>query len=423
MSNPILVSALGTIFAIDLGNRPSRFHDSIEAAWAEARISAGTPSATIAPDDWVDDEAARRFIHGELTRKAMSSVRPGVLVLRAVAVTDAEGSVTLILAADGEELTGVAKAAFRSQNLVSARFVGIDATGAVLPFREPNDRTAPGGDGEGRPEDRDLPATLRLSRIIVISEDAVALRDSSPALVAEHAAEALVASSVNLPLLPAPLRRVADLLDTCALERRTTASLSVEDESSPMRLASPWLKPRMRDDASTPSAAAPRPRSEGYFRGAVFDSRTLSDGRCVVLKGDRAAARLRILSEAETDVWQRADGAERGAVGGSGEHIDQMMSDGLLGAEPAWRIGDDVAWVGDESRTTAICAASFDETVLALEGSAHVVWSVVAEEQVVAQSRLIRRCADLFDIEIEQIWDEVESLLADLRARGALVHV
>ena len=88
-----------------------------------------------------------------------------------------------------------------------------------------------------------------------------------------------------------------------------------------------------------------------------------------------------------------------------------------------WRIGDRVAWTDAPQRAVVLPLTGGDTTPLVLEGSAYVVWGVLAERGPLAVEELVAQLVVEFDADPARLHGDVASLLTDLRSRGVLTCV
>lgn len=74
-------------------------------------------------------------------------------------------------------------------------------------------------------------------------------------------------------------------------------------------------------------------------------------------------------------------------------------------------------------RAVVLPLADSTATPLALEGSAYVVWGVLAERGPLAMDELVALLSAEFDVDPALLRGDVASLLTDLRSRGVLACV
>jgi hypothetical protein len=363
-------------------------------------------------------------VHDRLLREAFTEIGHDVWVLRAGALAEADGSATLLLPADGADLETMVSGLAADPGCVSGPCIGIDATGLVIPLRAP--QTGPAAGVPGPP---DLPLILRATRLVVLhgAESQTAISFGFKGVL-----QALVNASVGLDSMLRPLARIADIATQCEVVHLNVASaMAVDELRSTVRRheTAPVLVPdesplscmmRRRGDHAPTGGSAPA--RQLYFRGPALDELAWRDGSSAVLQDDDAAMPLlHLLSADVAQVWKRADGVERVLLGGPDAAVDALLRVGLLGSLPSWRISGDVAWVGDDSRTTVL--GPENASPLALQGSSHVVWSVLVERGAVRQDELVGSCAQLFDVDSREIEAPIETLLYDLWGRGLIARV
>ena len=365
-------------------------------------------------------------VHDRLRSEALHEIGNDVWVLRAGAIAEADGSVTLLVAVDGQDLETMVSGLAAASGYLGTRFIGIDATGLVVPLHELRaESTLP-------PAERsNLPATLRARHLVVLNDAEAADSQASTPLGVEGILRALVRASVGLGGMSRPLARITDVASQCSVAHLSLASTITIDElmsTAGRRVSKTGL---VADESPLGSKARRRSEHEAaggstraiplYFRGPALDELKLADGRSVVLQGAAARPLLHVLSAEVAQVWKRADGVERTRLGGPGHAVDALLDVGLLDSLPAWRIGDDVAWVGDDARTTVLSPDGVSP--LALVGSSHVVWSVLVEQRVMRQDVLVDSCAYVFDADAREIEGPIEALLYDLWDRGLVVRI
>lgn len=369
-------------------------------------------------------------VHDRLHGRVLSELAKGVWVLRAGAFAEADGSVVLLLAVGGRGLDQLVVDLTADPGYVSTDLIGIDAAGGVLAVRGSH---SDGVDIVPHPERRSagsLPATLRVKRVIFL-HDAVGERSPSTAAAArESVLGSLVAASIDLHDLARPLARIVQLVDACGVAHLDITSAVTVAE---LRAAAPPPPGPQDREKTAPRASTQRDRrhdpadgpstARRYFRGTALDSVVLAEnGHLAVLLNQGAAARLDVLSPSDAEVWNRADGVDKPALGGSDAQIDALFAAGLLGDVPSWRIAADVAWVADHQRTTVLGPWD-DASPLGLEASAHAVWALLDERGSVRQDDLIERCAEYFGTGAREISAPIESLLRDLWSRGLIVRI
>ncbi|WP_029261178.1 MULTISPECIES: PqqD family protein [unclassified Microbacterium] len=365
-------------------------------------------------------------VHDRLLSEEFTEIGDEVWVLRAGAIADADGSVMLLLAVDGSNLQKMVSGLEADPGYVSARLVGIDATGVVVPLQESQAESV-------RPssETSNLPATLRARHLVVLNDGAVGESQTSVPDGLEGILRSLVSASIGLGGVPRPLARITDVVSQCDAAHLTVASTITIDElrervqrhvsATGLVVDESPLRSRARHRGDSDSAGRSTPARPLYFRGPALDELALVDGRSVVLQGENATPLLHVLNADVAQVWNRADGVERTRLGGPAGVVDTLLDFGLLDSRPSWRISDDVAWVGDDARTTVLSPDSISP--LALVGSSHVVWSVLADRCAVNQDALVDACARLFDADAREIEAPIEALLYDLWGRGLVIRI
>ncbi|UUE21483.1 hypothetical protein [Microbacterium sp. J1-1] len=364
-------------------------------------------------------------VHERPLGGALTEIRNDVWVLRAGAIAEAGGSVTLLLAVDGLNLETIVPGLDAAPGYMSTRFVGIDATGLVIPIHDPQAEHAPPSSKRPNP-----PATLRAGHLVVISRAVAAEAQASP-LGLEDILRALVSASVGLGNMSRPLGRIAEVVSECHVAHLGVASTVTVDELMSMARGrvsetglvvdeSP-LSSKARHRSEHEPAEGSTPARPLYFRGPALDEIELSDGSSAVLQGAVTTPLLHVLSAGVARAWNGADGVERTRLGGPDSVVNTLRELGLLDSLPSWRIADDVAWVGDDARTTVLSPDGVSP--LALAGSSHVVWSILVDLRAVRQDVLVDSCARVFEADAREIEGPIEALLYDLWTRGLLVRI
>lgn len=356
-----------------------------------------------------------------------------MLRLRAAAVADRHGRVVVLMPAEGSVDRHVEMRP-RSGNIwLDGEFIEIDAQGRV--------RTLPRSPSSARTDgDVDLPAPggFRLSKVVLLLDDDNEL--SSPFVKAagmEQALLALVRYGSGLDALRTPLRTIAALLEASggAIVLHGHDVGSLDDAIADLLDGTPPLKmPRV--PAAVDTAEPPRldARNGGLFRAPFIDAIRLPGGRTAILHPSGEGALLRVLDRTEAALWGAANGAPRGEllaeVGQpiSAENGQRSTADALttlldlrlLLEEQSWMVCETAAWAVEEKRTTVLDLGAGPSRLLALDGSAHWIWSILAEHSCLSERELIRECAHLFDVPESNIVDDVLGLLDRLRQEGLL---
>lgn len=347
----------------------------------------------------------------------------GVWFLRAGAIAEPDGSVTLLVAAGMKALEAMIVDPADASGYVDTGVFGVDSAAAIV-----MDGSSPLGE---RMRPRDTPANMRLQRIVFLSD--VDDGSSPPALldIAEDVLLPLVAASLDLRTVPRPLSRIAKVVADC-----TVGHLSVTDVVTMAELRSAATGPlrefggKYDGPGSVPMTRKERvghesdlpPLGRKYYRGTALDSISLGGGRCAVLLTAGAEGRLHVLSDEDAMIWQRADGVDRSTLGGTDDEVSALLKAQLLDFDPSWRIAGDVAWVDENDRTTVL-GPSANVLPLALEGSAHVIWTFLADQGAMRQDQLVKCCIETFDVSAQEIIGPIDSLLHDLSARGLVSRV
>ncbi|WP_136044432.1 PqqD family protein [Microbacterium sp. K41] len=253
----------------------------------------------------------------------------------------------------------------------------------------------------------------------------------------ERALAMLVERSEALTALRTPLRTIAALLDAVGhpVVVRWSAAVSVDDVlDAVFDVAAPGGPIRVAPEVETAVIATASVRVGGIFRGPFLDALALPEGRTAVLSAHLGGAHLRILDRTESAVWHAADGAPLGEllmrVGrltagrqagvSHAEAMTTLHAEGLLREEPSWSVRATAAWVAEDERTTVLDLAAGPSRLLALDGSAHWIWTILAERSSLTERDLVDECARLFGVAADSIAADVRGLLEQLRNEGLL---
>lgn len=92
-------------------------------------------------------------------------------------------------------------------------------------------------------------------------------------------------------------------------------------------------------------------------------------------------------------------------------------------ATPRLRIGPDVAWTSDTARVVALDLVDPSARPFALEDTASVVWTQIAEAGEITVDDLLSTLYEAFEGDPAVIRADVERLIDDLAARSLLVRL
>lgn len=93
-----------------------------------------------------------------------------------------------------------------------------------------------------------------------------------------------------------------------------------------------------------------------------------------------------------------------------------MVDDG----EERVRVATDVAWTEAGDRVIALALNSVHMQPVSLEGTAAVVWKVIAEGDSETCAQVVKKLADVFDADAAVIESDLRDVIADLQGRGLL---
>ncbi|WP_205820366.1 PqqD family protein [Microbacterium sp. A20] len=369
-------------------------------------------------------------------------------LLHATAVADSSGNVVVAMSPsrDDARFHVAIKHLSRRFFCVGTDAVGIDHQAGVTLIRT-RSRDANGTDERGTSrvpaslvDDEMLPSTLRLAKIILLDgDDEHPLEPVVESLDLGESLELLAPRSPFLAQWPAPLRAVASILTASqgsvrVAYRDAETLIPVVERlmASGLRATVSSVRPRSaRGTAALPAT------DDALFRAATADSVELPDGRTAVLGLRGSDERLRILDEVSSVVWRAADGSPHAALrravlrqldpqhantdaAAVDQAIQSLRDVGMLSRTPAWRIGDSSVWTTHAAQTYVLNTSLTHTRPLALQGSAHTVWEVLASQPEISQELLIRECALAFGTDAEHIEADIVRLLADLSEQGVI---
>lgn len=444
MADRILVSAVGAVVEIDGTSLDDARQARVRTAWADALLRGDRPADVVVTPSGDDDERMLSLLSTEVTLAALEHRRGEAWMLHAAGLADERGHVVVLVAPSGTGKTTAAKHLAARLAYVSDETVAIDSQGGVTAYRKPLSIIPPGGGTKQQvppstfEKGVQLPANLRLSKIVVLDRDADG--PAAPRIEQLDVAEALAllapqssylcdARSV-LRTIDAVIRATGGVARLRYREIETVDALIDElIDSVPAwdpLVASPRAE---RSEADAPAAAGE------YFRGTVVDALPLDDGRLALLQREATGGRFRVLDGIAPALWRAAAGVGRdvlrtAVVAEHGEPegvdvdalIDQaletLVADGILSSGRSWSIADDAAWTTDEQRSTVLDLGAVNAQPLVLEGSSHVIWSILADRLALSERALLDECAAVFDIDVDAIADDVVSLLWRLRDEG-----
>lgn len=425
-----IVSALGCVVRIDVSRLSESDAAEVRRVWADAAVPDGSPlpedHLTVVAGGGVplDVELSRL---SQLVTLAVIEARRGQLwMLHAAGLADDEGRVVVLVGPSGKGKTTASRKLAAEWGYLSDETVGIASDGGVVAYRKPlsviekkshvKAQRSPGELGLGAlPE-----APLRLAALVLLDRRPEA---ASVPVVEEcdlgDVLEELIAQTSYIADLPNPLRTIAAHAAAVGGVHRV---IYREAESLPAALA-----PLFRDPEAvevTEATAGPRPAADlpGSYRGAYLDALPLTDpDRLALLQPSLpAGATFRLITGIGPELWRASDGvaADRLAAAavaayGEPEGLDlaaavasaaaELVGEGVLATEPTWRARADVA-------------RGSGPTPMALEGSAAVVWEVLAASRGITFTHLVEAVAERVGRSSEQLAAEVRAFLATLEA-------
>lgn len=435
MSERTLVSAFGAVVEIDASALDGETQGRVTAAWSSTRpIDHREPTKVVRVRQAGDTREVLENLAADIVLAAQNGSLGDFWMLRAGALIDAEGRVVVICGpSDHRDVVALDSISERFPGAFEG-IIGIDTVGGVTPISVAFSSAA-------ADDDMTPPAVLRLARIVLLdcADDAPEIPQVDVLELGE-ALVPLVAESKHLCESRAPLRSIVALLHGTggAVRIRYRAATSLKSliaeltESTPAEIVVPT-----RTSGTVPLQCA-AVDAERIYRGEAADSCLLPGGRLALLKSETTGnGRLRILDALESAVWCSANGVARDDIVDSAVRerglesdpdaaqrvarvVSELSAEGWLSREPAWQVEEDTAWVSSDNRATVLNLASPSQLPLALEGSAHVVWDIVARSRSISQGAIIEKTAAHFGAENGEVAGGVVNLLHDLAASGAV---
>ncbi|MDR2996967.1 MAG: PqqD family peptide modification chaperone [Microbacterium sp.] len=450
MGERIVISAVGVSVEIDMAELADGDREQVAEAWRDARLPDGRHvdvTVRVAASD--DAERMLSDLSTRVTLAALEHRKGDLWMLHAAGLADERGHVVVLAAPSGTGKTTAARHLSAHYAYVSDETVGIDSQGGIVAYRKPLSVIQPdrvhkeqippsqfeGGEWPAKP--------LRLSALAVLERDPEA--PETPEVTPLSTAEALEKLGPQSSYL-CDLRDALHLLE--ALLRATGGAVRIRyrEASSLDDAVASLLDREPPFDPVVPTVSAPAPgrateAGERFYRGAVVDALELpDDGRIAVLQRSSTGGRLSVLDGIAPTIWRAANGttfdelvtAVTDVVGEPPEGadaaalvrvaVDELRSSGMLTVEPGWRLDPRVAWTDGDGRTVVLGLADPQAQPLALEGSAHAVWEVLAARGAIVQGELLREVAEGFDAEPAEIEADVVALLEGLREKRVVEY-
>ncbi|MDR6987991.1 energy-coupling factor transporter ATP-binding protein EcfA2 [Paenarthrobacter nitroguajacolicus] len=353
--NNIVVDALGGLVRIRFDFTDQLFEErrfnKLEVPWIDAvpAISAANPTSkkVVAELLWAfpDDEAlagSGAELSTHTTLAAIEAQRGRLLMLHAAGIADPGGHVLAFIGPSGRGKTTLARALGASYGYVTDETVGIEAGGAVHPYRKPLSVIRPGQPFKeqlapsvlGLLELPDEP--LQLAGLVLVSR--VDSHSGKPRIATLGLCEALVALVPEVSYLAdldRPLQTIAAHVDRCGAIRQVTYREAAEvlpliPELFAGEQAEAWK-------AVLPSATGTGVRSplsgESFVPAPVVDA-VEAGGRTAVLDGNRV---VHLLDGVGPLVWRSlCEGHDFDALAQQvelefGAPPDQSLHDAVVG--------------------------------------------------------------------------------------------
>jgi hypothetical protein len=85
-----------------------------------------------------------------------------------------------------------------------------------------------------------------------------------------------------------------------------------------------------------------------------------------------------------------------------------------------WKVGEDVAWVHGDDRVALLDLAKPGQLPVVLTDSSAAIWSAI--NGLRSDHEIVALVAALFEVNEEQIGEQVSAFLGDLASRGLIVR-
>ncbi|QKJ20306.1 PqqD family protein [Microbacterium hominis] len=450
MSESVLVAALGYEVRIDVSALDAAGVLAVREAWRDALVPVVEPAEPVEPVDaapvvHAQGDLDRATMLSELsmavTLAAIEAARGQAWMLHATGVASDDGRVVALVGPSGRGKTTAARVLGGSYGYVSDETVAVGLEGSVRAYRKPLSIIEHAGEPKVQraPSElglRALPAaSLTLAAVVLLDrrddEDGAVV---SPVDLGDALGD-LVAQTSYLADLERPLQTIAALVSAVGGVVRVTYREAAE--------LVPVVEGLLAAPQEAVAAGAAEPLAaglvgDGICRVRARDALALEDpDRLALLHVDgHGHGTVRVLAGLGPALWRAADGVALDdlvtvAVAAHGEPegvdattavasaVDGLVAEGVLRRSPLWRIRDDVAWTGSGERVVALALADPAAAPVALEGSAAIIWTALADSACDADT-LIQRVAERADVETADVADDVRGFLRTLE-RGALV--
>lgn len=449
MSRTLLVDAVGSRIAIELGGLDEADEAAVRAAWADATVGEGRADAVEAAAAVAPYPGERAHMLSNLSQQvtlaAIEAARGRAWMLHAAGVATPDGQVVVLVGPSGRGKTTASRALGAVYGYVSDETIAIDDDGRVWPYRKPlsviEDPASP--KVQLAPSELGLlplpDADLRVAAVVLLDRDAA--HPEAPLIEATDVGDALgelVSQTSFLHDQPAALRFIAALA-TATGGIRTVKYREAETLAAIIpELARPAGEIVVPD---TPAHIAAAGAGDGprFTRVEVADEVALDEPDRIALLTIRPGreGHVTVLGGIAPAVWRAADDATLAqlvdaAVAAYGEPagfdatpavlvaVGQLLDAGLLTSdEPLIARRDDVAWVDSGDRIVALALSPDADQKLAqpsaLTGSAALIWEWLAEPVTLTQ--LAARATDVAGTDAApDVAGQVAAFVAELTA-------
>lgn len=411
-----VLSAAGVRVAVDLHNASSRDRSRFESDWDDAKAPLeGAPDVRLQLSDSSTTDSLVEDIRAGV-RSILAS--RGRWMLNAAVLSNADSTILVIGESLGDRIAFIEMVKDHMICLGHV-FVGLDPSGAVLPFRSPLPHSArstvsrsPGGSGGAKVSaifmldrssggDSALILDLRASLQAVIPFVESAVGVSSPLL--------------SLARLILGVGGIVSLSPAAAYKRVTSGeSIDAAGQMSPVSAPERVSVTPVAHGARLPLDQNPR------YRAGIVDAIDLAEAGVLLLRESEGKVVLLALDREESSLWRAAGGiaredlvllAERHNPLGSAETLHRLERKGVLENEPWWRPADKATWVVEETVAVVLDLGNVKAQPVILEGSGRSVWRTLVRHELISTRHLIKEVAEEHGVAPEIAAPDIQDLL------------
>jgi hypothetical protein len=332
VTQSLLIDALGTVVAIDLGGLSDEGAAAVRAAWRDALAPAGaTAVTTVTPEQGATGSLAGALMRlsQQVTLAALEARRGELWLVHAAGLALPDGRVVMLIGPSGRGKTTACRVLASEYGYVSDEAIGVAPDGSIHAYRKPLSIIEQHGEPkvERAPSELGLlplpKAPLRLAAIVLLDRrgDAPAEPLVAPVDLGDAFAH-IVPQSSQLAMMTDPLWTIARHADrtggVVSVTYREAASLTSLIEPLASRAA-------IRTASRVPAAnteTAPVRRADGdlsYERAPVMDVISLDESHhlAVLSQGPSRAPTVNVLGGVSPEIWR---------VVGSGADLDALTA-------------------------------------------------------------------------------------------------